>query len=56
MQNINADPNIWAEMWRKQVNLNCVPYYMFIARDTGQHYFKVTLLEAWIFLDRLISK
>lgn len=48
MQNINADPNIWAEMWRKQVNLNCVPYYMFIARDTGaQHYFKVTLLEAW---------
>ncbi|MBW7952312.1 MAG: lysine 2,3-aminomutase, partial [Chitinophagaceae bacterium] len=48
MQNINADPNVWAEMWRKQVNLNCVPYYMFIARDTGaQHYFKVTLLEAW---------
>ena len=48
MKNINADPNLWAEMWRKQVNLNCIPYYMFVARDTGaQHYFKVPLVEAW---------
>lgn len=48
MRNINADPHIWAEMWRKQVNLNCIPYYMFLARDTGaQHYFKVPLVEAW---------
>ena len=40
-------------MWRKQVNLNCIPYYMFVARDTGaQHYFKVPLVEAWdIFRD-----
>jgi L-lysine 2,3-aminomutase len=48
MRHINADPTLWAEMWRKQVNLNCIPYYMFIARDTGaQHYFKVPLVEAW---------
>ena len=48
MRNINADPKIWAEMWRKQVNLNCIPYYMFLARDTGaQHYFAVPLVEAW---------
>lgn len=48
MRNINADPKVWAEMWRKQVNLNCIPYYMFVARDTGaQHYFKVPLVEAW---------
>jgi L-lysine 2,3-aminomutase len=41
-------PEIWAEMWRKQVNLNCIPYYMFIARDTGaQHYFAVPLVKAW---------
>jgi len=53
MRNINADPNVWAEMWRKQVNLNLIPYYMFVARDTGaQHYFKVPLAEAWhIFRD-----
>lgn len=53
MKNINDDPTLWAEMWRQQVNLNCIPYYMFMARDTGaQHYFKVTLEEAWnIFRD-----
>lgn len=48
MRNINADASVWSEMWRKQVNLNCIPYYMFVARDTGaQHYFKVSLVEAW---------
>jgi KamA family protein len=48
LKNINADPLLWAEMWRKQVNLNCIPYYMFVARDTGaQHYFAVPLVEAW---------
>lgn len=48
MQNINDDAKIWAEMWREQVNLNCIPYYMFLARDTGaQHYFKVPLAQAW---------
>lgn len=48
MRNINADAHTWAELWRKLVNLNCIPYYMFVARDTGaQHYFKVPLVEAW---------
>ncbi|MFU8796898.1 MAG: lysine 2,3-aminomutase, partial [Dehalococcoidia bacterium] len=32
----------------KQVALNCIPYYMFVARDTGsQHYFSVPLSAAW---------
>ncbi|MCG3165254.1 MAG: hypothetical protein POELPBGB_01016 [Bacteroidia bacterium] len=48
LRNINDSPEIWAEMWRKQVNLNCIPYYMFMARDTGaQHYFAVPLVKAW---------
>jgi L-lysine 2,3-aminomutase len=35
-------------MWRKQVALNCIPYYLFIARNTGaQHYFSVSLEKAW---------
>jgi KamA family protein len=45
---INDHPDIWAKMWRAQVNLNCIPYYMFIARDTGaQDYFAVPIMEAW---------
>lgn len=48
LRHINDSPEVWAEMWRKQVALNCIPYYMFVARDTGaQHYFSVPLVEAW---------
>ncbi len=48
MRNINDSPDVWAEMWRTQVNLNCIPYYMFVARDTGaHHYFSVPLVDAW---------
>jgi len=48
LAHINDKPEIWAEMWKEQVNLGCIPYYMFIARDTGaQHYFSVSLVRAW---------
>lgn len=48
LKHINDNPDVWAEMWRKQVNLNCIPYYMFIPRDTGaQDYFAITLENAW---------
>jgi len=48
LRHINDSPKVWAEMWRRQVSLNCIPYYMFVARDTGaQHYFGVPLVEAW---------
>ena len=48
LKHINDKPEIWAEMWRKQVSLNCIPYYMFIPRDTGaQDYFAVPLVSAW---------
>ncbi len=48
MRNINDDPAVWSEMWRTQVNNNCIPYYMFVARDTGaQDYFAVPLVRAW---------
>ena len=31
-----------------QTELGCIPYYMFINRDTGaQHYFGVPLFRAW---------
>ncbi|HEY5641038.1 MAG TPA: lysine 2,3-aminomutase [Dehalococcoidia bacterium] len=48
MRGINDDPEVWSEMWRRQVDLGCIPYYMFIARDTGaQDYFAVPLVRAW---------
>ncbi|KAB1065508.1 KamA family radical SAM protein [Salibacter halophilus] len=48
MRNINDSSDAWAEMWRKQVDLGMIPYYMFIARDTGaQDYFAVPLVRTW---------
>lgn len=48
LRHINDAPELWAQMWRKQVDLNCIPYYMFIARDTGaKHYFEIPLERCW---------
>ena len=45
---INNDPDIWARMWREQVRLGVIPYYMFVERDTGpRHYFEVPLVRCW---------
>jgi KamA family protein len=47
MKGINDTDSIWSELLVKQLELGCVPYYMFVARDTGAHdYFAVTLERA----------
>lgn len=47
LKHINDDPATWARLWRNQVNLNLVPYYMFAVRDTGaQDFFGVPLVRA----------
>ncbi len=57
LKHINATPEIWSTMWRRQVQLGLIPYYMFIARDTGaQEYFGIPMVEAWnIFQKAYIS-
>lgn len=48
LNHINNDPEVWAKMWREQVRLGMVPYYMFVERDTGaRRYFEVPLVRAW---------
>lgn len=48
IKNINDDADMWARMWRKQVNMGMIPYYMFVERDTGaRHYFDVPLEKTW---------
>lgn len=47
LRNINDDAQVWESMWRKQVDLGMIPYYLFVARDTGaQSYFGVSLEQA----------
>ncbi len=48
LAHINDDASIWARMWRMQVCVGMVPYYMFVERDTGaRRYFEVPLARAW---------
>lgn len=48
LKNINDRSSLWAKMWRKQVDLGCIPYYMFVARDTGSKvYFELPLERCW---------
>ncbi len=48
LAHINDDPAVWARLWRSQVKLGIVPYYMFVERDTGaRRYFEVPLARAW---------
>jgi len=56
-KHINDDPEVWAELWRKQVNLNCIPYYMFMARDTGaKEYFELPIVKAYDIFREAYSK
>ena len=48
LRQINDDSAVWQNLWRRQVELGIVPYYMFLARDTGpRDYFSVPLARAW---------
>ena len=47
LAHINDDSDVWVKMWIHQVQLGCIPYYMFVVRDTGaQHYFGISLVKA----------
>ncbi len=47
LNRINANAQLWADMWKIQVNLGLIPYYMFVPRDTGaKHFFGVPLEKA----------
>lgn len=53
LRHINDKPELWSEMWRRQVDMGMIPYYMFVARDTGSKaFFELPLERCWkIFRD-----
>ena len=57
IRGINDDPDVWVKMWDEQVKLGCIPYYMFIERDTGaRHYFEVPLIRAYEIFQNAIQR
>jgi L-lysine 2,3-aminomutase len=53
IRSVNDSAATWANMWRRQLRMGMVPYYMFVERDTGpQDYFAVPLARGYeIFRD-----
>jgi KamA family protein len=48
IRTINDESHTWAGMWRTQVRMGMIPYYMFVERDTGpQDYFAVPLARGY---------
>ncbi len=44
VRHINDTPVVWIKLWKLLVRYGCIPYYMFVQRQTGPHdYFKVPL-------------
>ena len=48
IRTINDDAGTWSAMWRTQVRMGLIPYYMFVERETGpQDYFAVPLARGY---------
>ena len=57
IKHVNDDSDAWAEMIRLQVKLGCVPYYMFVERDTGaKRYFELPLDQALTIYNKAYQK
>jgi KamA family protein len=47
IRHVNDDAKTWSDMWKRQLVLGAIPYYMFVERDTGpKQYFEVPLARA----------
>jgi L-lysine 2,3-aminomutase len=57
IKHINNNSDDWARMWKTQVKLGMIPYYMFVERETGPFdYFSVPLIEVYRIFESAIKK
>jgi KamA family protein len=48
LRHINDSSAAWVDLWTTGVQLGCIPYYMFVERDTGaKRYFEMPLVRCW---------
>jgi KamA family protein len=48
IRGVNDDAGVWAELWRREVRVGAIPYYVFVERDTGARaHFEVPLARAF---------
>lgn len=48
IRHVNDDSAAWVQLWETGVRLGCIPYYVFVERDTGaRDYFATPLARCW---------
>jgi len=56
IRGVNDRASVWADLWRSEIRLGAIPYYMFVARDTGpRDHFAVPLARAFDVFRRAFS-
>lgn len=57
VRHVNDRTEDWISLWNEEVRLGCIPYYMFVPRETGtSRYFKLSLEESFeIFRSAFLS-
>ena len=57
LNQVNSSPAIWEKMWKEQVKLGIIPYYMFVPRNTGSHrFFSIPLVKAYSIYRKALSR
>lgn len=48
VKHVNDKSEIWEKMWKEQVRLGLIPYYMFVERNTGaKKYFEIPIMKVF---------
>ncbi|MBN1299974.1 MAG: lysine 2,3-aminomutase [Melioribacteraceae bacterium] len=48
LRHINDNAAVWSRMWKEQVKMGIIPYYMFVERKTGaENYFEIPLYKTF---------
>ena len=56
-RHINDDAAVWVKNWKTQLSLGIIPYYFFVARDTGaKHYFEIPLARAYSIYQEAVTQ
>jgi KamA family protein len=56
LSHINDDPSVWKRLWKAELNNGIVPYYVFMARNTGANkYFRVPIYKALNIFNEVIT-
>ncbi|MGE0480525.1 MAG: KamA family radical SAM protein [Phycisphaerae bacterium] len=57
IRHVNDHPDVWVDLWKAGLRLGCVPYYVFVERDTGaRNYFELPLSQCWSIYRRAYSR